>query len=79
MSGGEKLINPLNSLNISEVLQQFLENTMTPCFKYYSLETSRIRILALQSSANLLVEYENVQVSQQNHMTEIGYVLYSNM
>ena len=47
MSGGEKLINPLNSLNISEVLQQFLENTMTPCFKYYSLETSRIRILAL--------------------------------
>ena len=35
MSGGEKLINPLNSLN-----------TMTPCFKYYALETSRIRILA---------------------------------
>ena len=46
MSGGEKLINPLNSLNISEVLQQFLENTMTLCFKYYALETSRIRLLA---------------------------------
>ena len=57
---------------------RFFGNTITLCLKYYALETSHIRILAFQSSANLLVEYENVQGSQQNHRLRLD-VLYSNM
>ena len=42
--------------NNSEVLQSLWEITIPPCFKYYGLETSRIRIPAVKSFTNPLVD-----------------------